>query len=98
MTQVAYPISLLLLASFFAGTAYAIPDEVSAGAVERCQFLSDVKGNSGYGKNTGWQAIARKQALKKAEAIGATHLVWRDFRPIGAFNGEAIGQVYDCRR
>jgi len=98
MSKILYSISLsFLLASFWSGTSQAAPDEVSPQAVAQCHFLANVRGDSGYGKNFGWQAIARKRALKKAEKTGATHIVWQDMRPIGAFNGEATGRAYDCK-
>ncbi len=99
MTKILYSLSLLfLLANVWSVTVQAAPDESHPEAVTKCHFLTDVKGHSGYGKNTGWQAIARQQALRKAENTGATHVVWQDMRPIGAFNGEAIGRAYDCGR
>jgi hypothetical protein len=29
--------------------------------------------------------------------LGATHIVFTDFRPVGAFNGEASARAYTCR-
>lgn len=75
----------------------AKPDEVSEAAVKNCRFLSNVEGSSGYGKSAGWQAIAKSQAEQKAGAMGATHVVFTDFRPVGAFNGEASARAYVCR-
>ncbi|BBL72974.1 hypothetical protein [Methylomagnum ishizawai] len=80
-----------------AGTALARPDEVSEAQVRGCQYLSTVAGSSGYGKHFGWQPIAKADAEKRAGAIGATHIVWSDIRPVGAFNGEARAKAYACR-
>lgn len=96
MVNTVHLTTLFFLASIWGGAVYGMPDEVDAAAVEKCQFLTHVKGNSGYGKNSGWQVIAKHHALKKAQETGATHLVWKDLRPLGAFNGEAIGQAYHC--
>jgi hypothetical protein len=87
----------LILAGAVAGTAHAKPDEVSEADVQNCRFLSKVDGSSGYGKNFGWQAIAKVNAEKKAGELGATHIVFTDFRPVGAFNGEASARAYTCR-
>jgi hypothetical protein len=87
----------IVFAGIVAGTAYAKPDEVSEADVRNCRFLSNVEGSSGYGKNSGWQSIAKANAEKKAGAAGATHIVWTDLRPVGAFNGEASAKAYACR-
>lgn len=85
-----------VLAGAIAGTAQAKPDEVSEAAVQNCRFLTKVDGSSGYGKNFGWQTIAKASAEKKAGALGATHIVFTDYRPVGAFNGEASARAYVC--
>jgi len=80
-----------------AGTAQAKPDEVSEAQVKGCQYLSTVSASSGYGKNFGWQSIAKNNAEKKAGTLGATHIVMNDLRQVGAFNGEASFKAYACR-
>jgi hypothetical protein len=86
----------LMLAGAIAGTAQAKPDEVSEADVQNCRFLSRVDGSSGYGKNFGWQAIAKASAERKAGTLGATHIVFTDYRPVGTFNGEASAKAYVC--
>lgn len=61
-----------------------------------CQYLSDVEGNSGYGKKADWKVFAQDSALKKAEKLGASHVVWDRYYPVGAFNGIAVAKVYRC--
>jgi hypothetical protein len=86
-----------ILAGTIVGTVQAKPDEVSEAEVQNCRFLSQVSGSSGYGKNFGWQSIAKTNAEKKAGDLGATHIVFTDYRPVGAFNGEASAKAYACR-
>ncbi|CAL1239123.1 hypothetical protein [Candidatus Methylocalor cossyra] len=88
---------LAALAVFGVGIAHAKPDEVSEAAVKNCRYLGQVEGSSGYGKNFGWQPLAKADAERKADRIGATHIVWKDFEPVGAFNGEARAKAYACR-
>ncbi len=87
----------IVFAGALVGTAHAKPDEVSEAQVRDCQYLSTVSASSGYGKNFGWQPIAKANAEKKAGAIGATHIVWADLRQVGTFNGEASAKAYACR-
>jgi len=65
-------------------------------AVQNCTYLDEVEGSSGYGKNYNWQSLAKYSALSKAEKLGASHVVWGQFYPVGAFNGTAIGKAYSC--
>jgi len=74
----------------------AKPDEVEEQAVQHCQYLRNVEGSSGYGKNFNWMPLAKHSVLTKAEKIGASHVVWEKFSPIGAFNGIAEAKVYNC--
>ncbi len=91
-------ITFLITTFLFATTAQAKPDEANDAQVQNCQFVAEVTGSSGYGKNSGWKSIAKVRAEQKASAVGATHIVWSDFRPVGAFNGEAVARAYTCRR
>jgi hypothetical protein len=43
-----------------------------------------------------WRHAAKVRALKKADAIGATHVVWKSFKEIGVLNGVADGAAYRC--
>ena len=76
--------------------AMAKPDEVSADYVAHCQYLNKVEGSSGYGKHNGWQTLAKHSAIKKAGSIGASHIVWERFSPVGGFNGIAVAKAYNC--
>ncbi|WP_045224098.1 hypothetical protein [Methyloterricola oryzae] len=82
----------------FSMTAQAKPDEATDAQVQNCQFLSEVTGSSGYGKNAGWKPIAKTHAEQKAGTLGATHIVWSNFRSVGAFNGDATARAYNCHR
>jgi len=77
--------------------AHAKPDEVNESQVNGCRFLNRIQANSGYGKNTGWINIAKTKALQKAQASGASHIVWKNFNPTGSFNGEARADAYLCQ-
>ncbi|MGZ8219008.1 hypothetical protein [Methylomagnum sp.] len=89
--------AVVALAGALVGNAQAKPDEVSEAEVKNCHLLGKVAGSSGYGKNLGWQPIAKASVEKKAGAIGATHIVFTDFRTVGAFNGEASARAYACQ-
>ena len=80
-----------------AGTAEAKPDEVSEAAVKDCRFLSQVDGSSGYSKRSDWKSVAKARAERKAGSLGASHIVFTNYRAVGAFNGEATARAYDCR-
>lgn len=95
-TQSYRHISLLILSLMLSISAQAKPDEVDESAVRNCQFIAKVVGSSGYGKNPRWQPIARSYAQRKAEAMGATHIVYTDMRTVGSFNGEADAKAYLC--
>ena len=89
-------VSLVLAIGFAAKTAMANPDEASAATVSKCHFLGTVAGNSGYCKNMGWKPLAKASAEIKAGKLGATHIVFTHYRPVGSFNGEAEGKAYSC--
>lgn len=95
--QVFHIAAAVVLSGMLAGNAQAKPDEVSEADVKGCQLLGKVDGSSGYGKHFGWQPIAKANAERKAGAIGATHIVFTDYRTMGAFNGEASARAYACR-
>jgi hypothetical protein len=67
-----------------------------ASHVARCTYLSDVEGSSGFGNlasSTGIQN-AKNEALDKAAAAGATHVVWTN---TSWFMGSsAAGKAYRC--
>jgi len=64
--------------------------------MQNCHFLDKVEGSSGYGKNFDWQSLAKYSALSRAEKLGASHVVWEQLYPVGAFNGIAVAKAYDC--
>lgn len=74
----------------------ARPDFVSEKDITHCQFIANIEGSSGYGKNLRWESIAKSYAERKAEALGATHLVLTNHRPRGSFNGEIDARAYAC--
>ena len=90
-------IMVLLVGLAWMGQAAAKPDEVSESAVKDCRFLGKVAGHSGFGKNLGWQALAKGTAERIAGKMGATHIVFTDYRGTGSFNGEASGKAYICQ-
>jgi len=69
---------------------------VRESAVGDCHFLGKVEGSSGYGKNTGWQPLAKASALHRAEKLGASHVVWEQMYPVGVYNGIAVARAYSC--
>ena len=75
----------------------AKPSSVSEAEVANCRFIATVEGSSGYGKNPRWETIAQWYAGKEAERLGATHVVFTQMRPRGAFNGEADARAYTCQ-
>ena len=88
-------ISSLLLASI----SYRIEAQPSVAAfseIKNCQFLKQIRGGSGYGKNFNWQALAKHSALNQAEKMDATHLVWVKFEWETGFNGSVIADAYRC--
>lgn len=74
----------------------AAPSVARESTVENCSFLGKIEGSSGYGKNAGWQPLAKSSALHRAEKLGASHVVWERMHRVGAFNGRAIARAYSC--
>jgi hypothetical protein len=70
--------------------------ETQASVIKNCHYLQIVEGASGYGKNMNWQSLAKYSALTKADKLGASHLVWERFDPVGTFNGIAVAKAYNC--
>ncbi|CAI8812869.1 hypothetical protein [Methylocaldum szegediense] len=92
------PAILALSAFTLSATADELPVEATADMVEYCESLGMVTGHSGYGKHGGvhWERIAKGRALRKADSLGATHIIWEKARPNGAFNGHVTGSIYEC--
>ncbi len=93
ITKGAVAIALLVC---FPSWCMATPSEVRLSAVGDCQFLGKVEGSSGYGKNAGWQPLAKASALNRAEKLGASHVVWEQMIAVGVFNGIAVARAYNC--
>lgn len=87
-------IAILLITS--SQSSIAQLQETTQTELKNCQFLKEIEGKSGFGKNYNWQALAKHSALKKAEEIGASHIIWGKFNSIGAFNGIATAKAYRC--
>lgn len=92
------PVILALSALTFSARADELPVEATSDAVEYCESLGMVTGHSGYGKHGGvhWEQIAKGRALRQADSLGATHIVWESARARGAFNGHVTGSAYEC--
>ena len=88
-------LSMALLVTF-SSLSTASPREVQERAVGECQFLGKVEGSSGYGKNPGWHPLAKASALRRAENLGASDVVWQRMIPVGTFNGIAVARAYRC--
>ena len=93
--QVKRLVFILLLLSFPIASP-AQPQEVSEANVQNCRYMDMVEGSSGHGKKFDWQSFAKYSVLTQAEELGASHVVWERFTPIGAFNGVATAKVYNC--
>lgn len=72
------------------------PRQVTDADVQGCRLLARVSGDSGYGKNNGWQGLAKQAAMGRAEKLGASDVVWESFTPVGAFNGMVVAKAYVC--
>ena len=86
----------IALSVCFPSLSMATPSEVRESAVGDCHFLGKVEGSSGYGKNTGWQPLAKASALDRAEKLGASHVVWEQMYSVGVYNGIAVARAYSC--
>jgi hypothetical protein len=99
LTRMTTTLGIVLTMGLLAGQAHAKPDIVTENDVKNRQFLKTVRGSSGYGKKFGsWQPEAKASAEREATQIGASHIVWSDLKPSGAFNGIATAKAYDCGR
>ena len=81
---------------FIPFAALSQTQESQASETKNCHYLQKVEGSSGYGKNMNWQSLAKYSALSKADKLGASHLVWERFDPVGSFNGIAVAKAYNC--
>jgi hypothetical protein len=86
----------LVISLLVCSTAQAELRLVKESDVSACRFLSQVSGNSGYGKNNDWKGIAKYAALRQAEKLGASDIVVDRYTPVGAFNGQVEARAYVC--
>jgi hypothetical protein len=96
--------SLILLTSIIASgcaTTLSHPaikiQEADAKMVEGCTYVGDVHGSSGWGNlaaSTGIQN-AKNEAIEKAAALGATHIVWTNIS--GGYSPFVSGRAYICK-
>lgn len=65
--------------------------------IEKCNFLGDVQGSSGWGNlaaSAGMQN-AKNEAREEAAAMGATHIIWTSL--VGGYSPYATGKAYLCK-
>lgn len=65
--------------------------------IERCKFVGDVQGSSGWGNlaaSAGMQN-AKNEAREQAAEMGATHVIWTGV--VGGLSPFATGKAYICR-
>ena len=65
--------------------------------MERCKFVGDVQGSSGWGNlaaSAGMQN-AKNEAREQAAEMGATHVIWSGVA--GGYSPYATGKAYMCR-
>lgn len=65
--------------------------------VERCTYVDDIVGSSGWYGMFATQGIenARAEALAKAAKVGATHIVWQ--QPVVVYGSTSVaGKAYRC--
>jgi hypothetical protein len=87
--------SMALLANQRALAAPPV-QEADASMVAACRFVGTVTGTSGWGglaQSTGIKQ-AKKEALKHAAKLGATHLVWLSIA--GGWAPSVSGNAYKC--
>jgi len=89
-------VGMILLSFLTIRGVLALPVESNPEDVRPCRLIGDVTGTSGYGKNLRWQPIAKTHAARKAENLGATHIVYIRINPTGAENGEVMASAYLC--
>ena len=64
--------------------------------VSKCKFVTNVQGSSSFGNLAASTGIenAKNEALEKAAAAGATHVVWKDTSWL--MGSSATGEAYKC--
>jgi hypothetical protein len=89
-------VMVLVLTFSFPSMGITKPTESKFSEVSDCQSLGKVEGSSGYGKNWGWQPLAKAATFNRAEKLGASHIVVEKMTPVGAFNGFIVASAYNC--
>lgn len=95
--NLAKALAAIFLSLGISAVSLAQPLEVSASDVQNCHFVDTIEGSSGYGKKPEWQSFAKYSVLTQAEKLGASHVVWARFTPIGAFNGTVSAKEFIAR-
>jgi hypothetical protein len=68
--------------------------------VKDCRLVGEVEGHSSYGKTTKqiWKEKAKHEAMKHADELNATHIVWND-DSTGYGSGRFVsGNAYICNK
>lgn len=70
----------------------------TAQATERCQILGELSGSSGLTGLFGLKGVddIRHDLMRRAEAMGATHVVWGT-SSVGYFNTTETARAYRCK-
>lgn len=98
-------ITLSVLATLTLGACATAPDHYSgqvvvsnAQATERCQILGELSGSSGLTGLFGMKGVddIRHGLMRRAEAMGATHVVWGK-STVGYFNTTETARAYRCK-
>lgn len=97
--------TLSVLASIGLGACATAPDHYSgqvvvstAQATERCEILGELSGSSGLTGLFGLKGVddIRHGLMRRAEAMGATHVVWGP-STVGYFNTTETARAYRCK-
>lgn len=87
---------IISLSLYLPSLSMAKPTEARLSALDNCQFLGKVEGSSGYGRKHDWLKPSKASAIKRAESLGASHIVWERMTPVGVYNGHAVARVFSC--
>ena len=87
---------IISLSVYLPSVSMATPVEARLSTLGNCQFLGKVEGSSGYGRKYDWLKPAKSSAIKRAESLGASHVVWERMVPVGVYNGHAVARVFSC--
>ena len=97
--------TLSVLATLALGACTTTPRQYSgsvmvstAQATERCQILGELSGSSGLTALFGLKGVddIRLDLMRRAEALGATHVVWGQ-PSVGYFSTTETARAYRCK-